>query len=401
MGSGKIAAQPPQQGYRDDPQDDRAETSSMASAVLLDHIEAYPEDELPAYADFFLNSQVLDLTILSLPPELPFSNSDMTRGEIRTRFPTYSTNPKILYDMIKEQARYAPGYYVELHGTHKETSRRGNKETKTTVNDFFVRLNLTHLLYPDPGQNRAGKVELLPDNTRGYRGGIIPSLKPTLGAGDSEEQSDELRAWCEHYVQNPASIKYFTLERKVTNHDTKKLESLLRSAIYETNYRGHLQINFVKDHKRLVVYSPSKLNDWRTTTWIRWVFYLTFLWIFSWPILFFFTHKYEVMKVIFPYADIPRDDGGNRKCTVMSEVEWFHRWESAIKRAALARMMCEERTLDDDYRIATANADARGMQPREQPRTGNAIADGALSILGEGFRIAESWNASRGWGADC
>jgi len=40
---------PPQGTYRDDP--DHAETASMTSAVLLDDIEAFPEEELPPYED--------------------------------------------------------------------------------------------------------------------------------------------------------------------------------------------------------------------------------------------------------------------------------------------------------------------------------------------------------------
>jgi len=153
-----------------------------------------------------------------------------------------------------------------------------------------------------------------------------------------------------------------------------------------------------------VVYSPGLINEWRITTWIRWVFYLTFLWVFAWPVLFFLTHKYEVVKVIYPYANLPTDDGGNRRCQVMAEDEWYVMWASAIRRAALARMVCKERCLDDDYRIATAKADARGivqsLTPRQTPQTGNAFADGALGFLTEGLRVAEGWNASRGWGAD-
>ena len=90
---------------------------------------------------------------------------------------------------------------------------------------------------------------------------------------------------------------------------------------------------------------------------------------------------------------------------MMSEVDWFHRWESAIKRAALARMMCNDRCLDEQYRVETANADARGVvlaqQPREVPRTGNALADGALGFLSEGLRVAEGFQQQRGWGGDC
>lgn len=69
----------------------------------------------------------------------------------------------------------------------------------------------------------------------------------------------------------------------------------------------------------------------------------------------------------------------------------------------MGRMVCEEACLDDDYRIATAKAIARGAnQPApEVPRTGNALADGTLGFLSQGLRVAEAWNSARGWGADC
>lgn len=53
-----AAARPPV--YRDDP-DERAETSSMSSAVYLDHIddaESFPDDELPAYTDSLSSSMI-------------------------------------------------------------------------------------------------------------------------------------------------------------------------------------------------------------------------------------------------------------------------------------------------------------------------------------------------------
>jgi hypothetical protein len=49
MVSKKGALEPSYQAYRDDP--DHAETASMASAVLLDDIEAFPDEELPPYED--------------------------------------------------------------------------------------------------------------------------------------------------------------------------------------------------------------------------------------------------------------------------------------------------------------------------------------------------------------
>lgn len=409
MGSSKILPPPHQAGvYKDDP--DRDDAASTSSAMLLGDFDSYPEEELPAYTDLPESSSSPKpvpvprpnggLVWYEPPTELPFSTKDMDCTEVRTHFPDYSHHTETLLSMLHEQASFPPTYFVRLTGTHTETTRRGNnKEEKSTVTDFVIQINITHLLQPGPRQG--GRLEILPDNKRGYRGGILPSLHPSAYEGDIEAHPDELRTWCERYVHNPASVKSFILKRSIINHDTKKLDQLLRSAISATNYRGHLHIDFPQQHKKVIVYSPGLINRWRTTTWIRWVFYLTFLWVISWPVLFIMTRKYEVVKVVYEYADRPEDDGGERQCTVMSEVEWFHRWESAVRRAAIARMVCKDRCLDEEYRAATARADERGrVQPREQINTGNAVADGALSFLGAGLRVAEEWNAQRGWGGD-
>jgi hypothetical protein len=322
----------------------------------------------------------------------------MDCSEVRTHFPDYSKHTDTLLSMLHDQASFAPTYFVRLTGTHTQTTRRGNKDEKSTITDFMIQINLTHLLQPRPREG--GQLEILPDNKRGYRGGIFPGLKPTAWGDDPENHPDELRAWCERFVDNHASVKSFLLKREVINHDRKKLDQLLRSAISATNYRGHLQIDWPMQYKRVVVYSPGLINRWRTTTWIRWVFYLTFLWIVSWPILFLLTRKYEVVKAVYPYADTPTDDGSSRVCTVMSELEWFNMWDAAIRRAALARMDCKDRCLDDGYRLATARAEVRSEQPREQIQTGNSFADGALGFLGEGLRVADRWNAQRGWGGN-
>ena len=309
--------------------------------------------------------------------------------------------------MLLDQARYPPIYFVQLYGTHTETRRNGNKETKDKITDFRIRINITHLLGSSkvsPPELNA-RMEVLPDNKRGYRGTIVPQLKPNFaGINDEEARPGLLRLWCEKYVSDASKVKSFLLRREIINHDVKRLEQLLRSAIAETNYRGHLSVEFPIQHQRLIVYSPSLINQWRITVWIRWVFYCTFLWLFAWPALFFFTSRYEVVKVVFPYADKPPGDEMGRKCTVMREVEWFHLWQSAVKRAALAKMVCDDSALDESYRIATEQADRRGeLQGRRSdqvPVTGNAFADGALGLLGQGLRVAESYHDSRGWGGD-
>lgn len=331
---------------------------------------------------------------------------DSSKSEFRTIFPSYSNNAHDLTRIIEMESSYPPGYYVRVNGYHKETRIQNNKETKSTVQDFNFNINISNMLVHaehDVGAT-LGKWEFLPDNKRGYRGTIIPSLKPVAG---DVESGDELSAWCQRYVADRAGVKSFALTREIRNHDTKKLESLIRSAISETNYRGHLKVEFSTTHNKLIVYSPGRINEWRSTNWIRWVFYLTFLWVFAWPALFFLTSRYEVVKSVWLYADLPA--GGNdlqRKPTVMSEVDWYNRWAATIKRAALARLNCPDTSLDEDYRLATAAAIQRGDEASRVPTnpipsTGNAFADGALGLLGQGLRVAERYNDSRGWGRDC
>src|ERR1700733_8939525 len=99
--------------------------------------------------------------------------------------------------MLQQQASFPPCYFVQLIGTHTETVRQNNKETKNKVRDFWIKINITSLL--------GGRlVECLPDNKRGYRGGFIPSLSPTVA--DVELHPDPLRRWCDMFVNDPAGV---------------------------------------------------------------------------------------------------------------------------------------------------------------------------------------------------
>jgi hypothetical protein len=343
------------------------------------------------------------INIASVPPPLLFSTSDTTGLEFRTNLPIYSTEDDSLRNMIHNQASYPPGYSVQISGKHTETSRHNNKEEKREVIDFLFRISLSDQLIRSgftTGVSNA-PLEFLPDNKRGYRGTIIPSLNPTIG---DEEEAHYLRAWCGKYVADPARIKSFTLRREVRNHDTKKLEQLIRSAISETNYRGHVNVGFPSTHTSLIVYSPGLINQWRMTTWIRWVFYLTFLWIFAWPILFFSTSRYEVVKSVWNYASKPPGEENGRHPTKLSELQFFHKWQSAIKRAALGRMNSHCDFLDESYWAETELADRRGAlearNPTPRPSTGNAFADSAFGLLGQGLQVAQGFNDARGWGRD-
>ena len=317
--------------------------------------------------------------------------------------------------MIYEQASYPPTYYVEIKGTHTETTyresgnsnnpRSNNTETQTnTITDFFIRINITHLL--STGPEVGGELHLLADNEKGYRGGVIKRLTPSVGSVNIANQHEELKAWCDRFVADPSHLKSFTLKRVVCNHDTKKLEALIRSAVASTNYRGQVAIYFPVTHEKVIVYSPTRINQWRMRKWIRWIFYLTFLWIFSWLYLWLATARYEVVKVVFPYADVSPEDavlGTARTATVMDEMTWFQLWERAIKRGVMGRLNCQESDMDDEYRLATDNLAARGDVPFDNYHSGNRFSGGLGGLFGGRGQFNGQWQERlrAGWGYDC
>ncbi len=115
-------------------------------------------------------------------------------------------------------------------------------------------------------------------------------------------------------------LNRFALERMVTNWDTSYLEGRLLSLISSTSYRGHVKISFPLTHSRVVIHSPDKVNR----------FFSNVAKVFTG------TKKYEVVKSVWPYADVARGEMG-RRCAVQEEEVWFADWKDAIRHAVLAK----------------------------------------------------------------
>lgn len=114
------------------------------------------------------------------------------------------------------------------------------------------------------------------------------------------------------------------LERTVINWDTSYLEGRLLALINGTNYRGHTTVSFGLTHSKVVVHSPDKYNS----------FFTDIAKAFSG------SKKYEVVKSVWPYADVGREEGGagrGRRCVVQDEDRWFAEWRSVLRYAVLGR----------------------------------------------------------------
>ncbi|TGO32219.1 hypothetical protein BHYA_0338g00010 [Botrytis hyacinthi] len=163
--------------YRDYPALHDASTSSSASFCAIGGDEGLNKQP-PAYS--YTDEPTLTSSADSVPahstlgvwcrppPDIPFSSHDLDCSEFLARFPNSSTNATTLYDMIREQAKNSPGYYVNMTGWHNEPKLQGNKETESKITEFLIQIKITHLLARGIGLN--GEIEYLPNNIRCYRG---------------------------------------------------------------------------------------------------------------------------------------------------------------------------------------------------------------------------------------
>ena len=186
----------------------------------------------------------------------------------------------------------------------------------------------------------------------------------------------------------------------MTGFNEEYLKSRIEGLIRSTNYRGHIIVSFPVENKNVDIYTTNRINQWRLTTWIRWVFYLTFLWIFSWPALFFATKNWEVVRAEWQWSNT--DSQGIKQYTTISEEQWFEKWHVGIRRLVLDRFQNEA----SDEVLCGVMA-----RPEDPPmpgsiRTGNEGLDNAANLLTQGFQVARAISSGSGrglqggWGYD-
>ncbi|PSK40259.1 hypothetical protein B9Z65_8199 [Elsinoe australis] len=413
MGSSKLAA-PPKQQNRDDPRPDSSSAVSLHSIEAIDDDDDAPPpytdeaeepgDHIPPTSSFNQNEVARSRTIKffesNAHPPIPSSRADTSNRTIWTYHEPFSSSYLDLEEVLLDQARFPPLYQVQISGSHKETTRSGNSERKEHVNDFDFSINLTHLLHHRIGDAAPvvdSRIQLVKPAKRAFRGGVFPSTTPHFDFDEEREvglRGEVLQEWCKLFCNDKSPWKSFTFKRKIAGHNQQRVRELVVTAIKATGYLGHIQVSFSTQQDEIVFFSPGRVNTLRTIVWVRWLFYLTFLWLISWPVLFFMTKKYDVVHAVSAYRHV------TGRPTVQDEGEWFAMWESAIQRAAYGR---KQGCLDDQYRRDMEQADARGRaEARAGPiTTGNAAMDGFANVVGMGLNFLNDRSGARGWGGDC
>ncbi|KAI0471728.1 hypothetical protein GGR56DRAFT_87444 [Xylariaceae sp. FL0804] len=313
--------------------------------------------------------------------------------------------PGQLEAYVTELAKVPPRVYMQLTGTHTErrsgSSRDRDRDgsSRTTVTDFDVSVDVTPYLYSDAARRLAwNQLRTVEDAESTRRGTVLKKRAPGFSSKARQNSIEvglppkpTLQEWCHRFGASAAALKVFSLRRRVVGFDEALVAQRLTALVRDTNYRGQLRVGFVcRAGAAVDLYNDARVNRWRLTGWVQWLFCLTFLWLLSWPYLWLRTRRWEVAVAEWAFS---RPDGrGGREYVSISEEQWYNMWARAVCRAVLEK---RQATLDQ--------ADLRRAEEAGQPlsSTGNAHVDGALGIFRAGISAMNEVNRQLGWGGDC
>lgn len=229
------------------------------------------------------------------PPLFELSSDKTT---ISSKASYLSEDAASLASLIRGLAAVPPKPHIFIQG------KRGHRV------DFSVKMNLMTLLIPENPEKRINYLRCAVPGEMAYRGGQQPALKPDLGPDAGLED------WCDVFVKDPGGVKMFTVERVVANLDTNWIEGQLRSLVASMEYKGVVTVQFPVTHSHIVVQNPDKVNKFFTSV----------------ASLFSGKNKYEVVKVVWPFATSANGEPG-RQCVVQSESKWWAEWRDIVRYA--------------------------------------------------------------------
>ncbi|KAK4184494.1 hypothetical protein QBC35DRAFT_455219 [Podospora australis] len=366
---------------------------------LGDNTPALPTDDLPPlYQDIDSDNAPL------LPSHTQFNNNanlishkavDENSGAEFFLTSFFEEDPKLLEKQISISAKKPPRPYVKIFGSHTQTVEENGKRQKKSITDFDVLIDLTPYLFSDPVNLVSWQeTRTVENNEKARRGTVLKKRAP--GSKQDVELSispkPTLLEWCHRYCASHAGVKCFTLKRRVVGFNEEKVKNYFMRLVRSTNYRGHVNICFPVRDEYVFIYNNCAINRWRLTKWIVWLFYLTFLWIFSWPFLFFRTKNFEVVTSDWHYSK-PQPDG-TVSYVSMSEDHFYNTWARAVSRAVMAK---RQAVLDHADLVASHTGG---------PDVVDAVLDAfeAPGYLRNGIQASvqaiTAVNRQRGWGAD-
>lgn len=301
-------------------------------------------------------------------------------------------DPATLERYIHQLSGIPPRPYMKLVGTHTETTRDSKgKHEKNTITDFDVMVELTPYLFANAQYRESwNQLRTVHGSEKVHRGTVWARRdNSNRSIEDGQDARATLQEWCHRFGASPAGLKLFTFKRQLVGFDGEGVKHRLEELIRRTNYRGHLNVELVTKDALVHFYNDARINRWRLTPWIQWLFILTLTIIFSWPYLIFRTKRWEVAVAEWSFSRT--NASGRKEYVSISEDQWYNLWAHAICRAVLEK---KQTTLDQ--------SDLRRAHESEPAfNTGNADVDGALGLFRAGIHAMNEVNRQMGWGGDC
>lgn len=322
-------------------------------------------------------------------------------GAVTIRMDERLNDPAELHSYITDYMRAMPPRpVVRIYGWHHETVRRKDKKEQERVTDFDITFSFQQYL-SRPYDQTFWEERTVQDSEPAHRGGWrktkAPGYKP--GVVLTDEPTRTLRDWCEDFCASPSKLKAFRVNRLVEGIEEDFIRRHLENIVRSTHYRGNTNITFRVDEKAVDIYSPTLINHWRTG-WVRWIFYLTFLWIITWPILFFMTKWWDVYEVKWWFR---RDSvSGNRPYATISEMEWVDKYSALVRELVLNKYSGD----GDCHPTDLTPRQGTSTPGPQMPKTSNANVNSAFSFIQGGVNVWNAVSAGRstaehGWGYDC
>ncbi|KAK6439527.1 hypothetical protein LTR95_004263 [Oleoguttula sp. CCFEE 5521] len=248
-------------------------------------------------------------------------------SETTARIDKRLSDPDALFAYVSDYLRVSPPRpIIRIDGYHERSTTRNGERKTERVYDFDIVLGLE--AYLGKAFDQDWHERIVANIEKVYRGSWRKTTA-TNAQHVSDEPTKVLRDWCEDYCASRSPLKVFRVHRPVTGLDKDLLRRRLDHLVRATGYRGRISITFPTEQQNVDIYSHHPINQWRTG-WVRVIFYLTFLWIITWPILFFTTKWWHVYTVEWRFSVAEPDGRERRYAGGVTEEQWYEKYEESI-----------------------------------------------------------------------
>ncbi|KAF2214482.1 hypothetical protein CERZMDRAFT_25458, partial [Cercospora zeae-maydis SCOH1-5] len=296
-----------------------------------------------------------------------------------------------------------PRPLIRIQGWHWQHTTHANnkKKEKERAYDFDIVFSLQPFL-SQPGNETFCQAYTVENSDQAHRGSFrqrrARTYRQDIEIGS--EPKPTLTKWCEDFCSDRSWLKIFRVSRHVLNLDMQQITPELEKLVRATHYRGHIDITHPTVDKNVDIYSPHWINTARIT-WIRWIFYLTFLWLITWPILYFMTKKWSVYHVKWYWKVYNNGPGGGMdRYATISERDWVQRHANLVQSLVLDKYQGDATELSSDVVVDANRRRSEIRVPNINMRGGGIGA--AVGLLQTGVSV---WNQAngrgdQGWGSD-